>query len=166
MPETETHGQPLTDRPNFVGRIVRGQEARRLELAGRLESDHEVLDRLVGVENVVTALANMVIERRRRVLWSGTAVIGASGMWHRRLPQGSAAISVINFSANDQVIVAAGPPAGNAPGAGAGTHLLPAGCFAVFNDDTADWTLYGTTGDSFDVQIFSIPITPAAAGQI
>ena len=76
------------------------------------------------------------------------------------------AIAVTNYTGNGPVTVAAGPPAGAAPGPGAGTHKLDAGAFAIFNDDTADWTIYGTPGNVLDVQIFSIPITPSAAGNI
>lgn len=167
MAHDETpRNQPLTARPRHAGRLLGRRDQEHLEEAGRTETDHAVLDRLVGIERVLSAMSEMVVTRQRRVLWSGTALIGPTGVWHRRLPSGSRAIFVMNFSGNGLVTVASGAPLGAAPGPGGGTHNCPAGVAAVFNADTDDWTLYGTPGNAVDVQIFSIPITPTASGNI
>lgn len=159
-------GRPLTDRPRHAGRILSRRDQEHLEDRSHLETDPAVLDRLVGIERILTAVGELVVTQRRRVLWSGTALIGETGVWHRRLPVGSRAIFVINYSGNGNVTVASGAPLGAAPGPGGGTHNCPAGVAAVFNADTDDWTLYGTPGNAVDVQIFSIPITPTASGDI
>lgn len=162
---SEAVGKPLTDQPRHAGRLLRPREQRRLQENDTI-APQELLDRMVGVENVLRALTGIIATKERRVLWSGSALINSNGIWHRRLPQGSKAIFVMNFSGNSTVTVAAGAPLGAAPGPGAGTHNVPAGVAAVFNDDTADWTLYGSSGNALDVQIFSIPITPMASGEI
>jgi hypothetical protein len=163
---TAHSGAPLTPRPRYRGKILGGIDAARLHEAAAEHTNHQLLDALIGIHSELAAMRDSVKSVRRRILWSGSAQIGPAGTWNRRLPQGSMAIAVTNFSANNLVTVAAGDPAGTAPGLGAGVHNVPAGVFAVFNNDTVGWTLYGTPGNICDVQIFSTPIMPAAAGMI
>ena len=159
-------GQPVTPRNKWAGRVLGGIDAAKLEAKSGLELNQQMLDTLVGITAQLQAMHDNVKIVRRRILWSGTAQIGPTGVWHRRLPQGSMAIAVTNYTSNGLVTVAAGAPLGAAPGLGAGIHQLPAGAFQVFNGDTTDWTLYGTATNVLDVQIFSLPISPAAAGNI
>lgn len=156
----------VIEAPRHIGRLLRPREQRRIEAAGHLEADTELLSALVGLQRTLDAVAQLVVSQQRRVLWSGTALIGATGIWHRRVPGGSKSIAVTNYTGNSLVTVASAAPSGAAPGPGAGTHNVPAGVFATFNNDTADWTLYGTAGQAVHVEIFSVPVNPVASGDI
>lgn len=157
-------GQPLTDQPRHGGRLHRRADEVQVGLAALTESHHDLLKHLVGLESLSQAVHQLLIVPRQRVAWSGTAVIGPSGVWTKNLQVVTKAIFVMNFTGNGTLTVASQAPLGSAPGAGVGTHTLHAGGAAVFNDETNDWTLYGTPGNSVDVQIFGVPIQPMAAG--
>lgn len=149
--------------PGFLRRKGLEAEVGTNEL---LEVNRALLDRMVGIQALADAINNMVGTTRRRILWSGTVIIPSNGFWTLNTRQASRAIWVTNYSGNSQVVVAASLPQGNAPGAGPGTHLLPAGVSQVFEGETNDWTLYGTANNSLDVQIFGVPVQPFATGNI
>ena len=167
MPDPEMLGAPLTPRPGRPGGILHRANAQgRLDSAALLEAHRQVLDQLTGLHKLSHALEQLVIVEARRVLWSGTAVIAANGNWTINLGRGTRAIYVVNVSTNGQLVVHAGLAEGVAPGPGPGVHIVPAGVAAGFNNETTDWTIYGTPGNAIDVQIFSVPITPSASGAI
>lgn len=167
MPHTPTPAAaPTTHNGRPGGFFSRKDDELHLTVANLVESNAALRDALTGLHSVAQALSQMTAVTTRRVLWSGTAVLNAEGIWSQHVGAGSRAIHVINFSTNDQVAIAADTPQGTAPGSGAGTHLLPAGAAGAFNNETTVWTLYGTPGDTFDIQIFGVPVQPGAAGQI
>jgi hypothetical protein len=137
-----------------------------LGIAELVESNQALLERLIALEAHHNRLAHLLAVERRRVLWSGTALIGANGVWSINVRQDSQAIFVINYNGNANVTVSAAAAQGAAPGPGAGTHNCPAGVAATFLGKTTDWTLYGTPGNAVDVQILSVAAHPFAAGAI
>lgn len=166
MPRPRMNGKPLTDQPSHEGRLLTPREQSGLQRLSAEEVSHALLDLRVGQHALMTAIEQLVGLQQRRILWSGSALITSAGIWHRRFPTGALGIFVVNFNSNGSVTVAAGEPLGAAPGPGAGTHNVPAGCAMVFNNETTGWAIYGTAGNVLDVQVFSIPITPAASGNI
>ena len=166
MADPEMIGTPVTTHPKPGSVFGRNRAQAHLDNAALLDSHRQLLDHLVGLEKLTHALEQLVIVEARRVLWSGTATLDANGIWTVNLPRGTRAIFVVNVNTNGQLVVYAGPRAGSAPGPGPGVHIVPAGVAAGFNNQTTDWSLYGTAGNNIDVQIFSVPITPSATGAI
>lgn len=156
--------KPVTDDPRPAGLFHRKEDEIRLGVNALIQSHQALLTQLTGLAALQQAVDNLVKVPRQRVIWSGTAVLDAAGLWTHHHGTGARALFCVSPSGNATATVVAGPPAANgAPSSGAGVHALAAGTSAVFNNETNDWTLYGTAGQSFEVQIFAVPIQPTSS---
>lgn len=165
MADSDDHGEVVTPRPGPGGLLHRARAQAHLDYATLLESHQDVLDSLTGLHRLSHALEQLVAIPHRRVLWSGTATLDANGIWTVNR-EGARAIFVVNVSGNGQLVVHAGTRGGSAPGPGPGVHIVPAGTAFGFNNDSNDWTLYGTPTNQIDVQLFGVTIQPSGAGNI
>lgn len=159
-------GTPLTESPHPAGRFRRAIDTDRLALEQLTEMHQAVLDKLVGLNAIAQACQELLVQPRKRVIWSGSVVLDANGQWSYTAGEGSKSIFVVNFTGNGTVTVSANSARPAAPGPGAGTHNVPAGVAAIFNNETTAWSLYGTAGNVVDVQVFGVPMPPMAAGDI
>lgn len=166
MEREKYHGAPLD--PAAVtahrapGRIRRSLLAADINLVDYVAANQALLDQLVGYELARQARENTIRDARHTVQFSGTAVLDATGAWDHTIQTGSAAIFVVNTSANP-LTVFSGPRQPAAPTAGAGVHIIPANTALTVNAPTTAWTLYGVAGASISVQIFGKPLTPFAS---
>lgn len=152
---------PSERRPS---RFVRKGDSIEVALAGLMESQRILLDRQVGLEHLHEQMRHVLGSARRRIMWSGTAQLNANGTWDRQFGDVAHALFVVNFATNGALTVVAAAPNAVAPGPGVGVHLVPAGTAMTFNAVTTHWTIYGTPGNVVDVQVFGVPMPPAAAG--
>lgn len=148
-----------------TGRIARRLEEHRIADATALQNDPRTFDALVGLHGVLERIEHAVGRPRNKVLWSGTAQIGTTGVWHHRMATGSLAAAVSNPNSTAVTLVAGGPGA-QAPAYGAGVWQVPANGQTSVNapGPVSDWTLYGSAGQLVTVQLFGEHIAPATGG--
>lgn len=148
-----------------TGKIRRHLEERRIADATLFQDDPRTFDALVGLHGVLEQIASAVGRPRNKVLWSGTAQIGPTGVWHHRMATGSLAAAVNNPNGTALTLVAGGPGA-SAPAYGAGVWQVPANGQVSVNapGPVSDWTLYGAAGQLVTVQLFGDHIAPATGG--
>lgn len=156
--------KPLTDDARPAGLFHRKEDELRLGINALIQSHQGLLTQLTGLAALHQAVDQLVKVPRQRVIWSGTAALNSDGIFTAHSGTGARAIFVVNPTGNGAVTVVAGPPAANgAPTTGPGVHIVAAGQAAVFNNETNEWTLYGTAGDTLEVQVFAVPIQPMSS---
>ncbi len=99
------------------------------------------------------------------VLDSGAYILDANGLatTSYQTPYGS--LFVVNLGVGDMTVTGS-PPAMGAPSNGRGVTVVPAHSAMLINLAGTAWTIYGTAGDLVDVQAFTRPWPPAAAGPL
>lgn len=95
---------------------------------------------------------------KNNVLQVGTGTFGASGMRQFAWQATCGSVVVRNLSAQSSVTVAAGPASVTPTGVGSWT--IPAGCKDTVNTNSRVVTLYGTDGESFCYQAFTVGAGP------
>ncbi|HLY84818.1 MAG TPA: hypothetical protein VKQ71_17670 [Acidimicrobiales bacterium] len=126
-------------------RLSPDQLERQTDLLMVFQRTHETLTELVA------ATRGLILNQ---VLSTELATIGAGGTWTRdySVPYGSVAVQ--NLSPRTMT-VSGGPPQLSAPGGGTAIQTLPPFAAAVINLASATLTIYGTAGDTINVQVFA-----------
>jgi hypothetical protein len=99
------------------------------------------------------------------VLDSGAYVLDGNGLVTQAYQTPYGSLFLANLGAGDMTVTSA-PPATGAPTRGRGVHIVPAHSAALLNLAGTAWTIYGTAGDLADVQAFTRPWPPYAAGAL
>ena len=97
------------------------------------------------------------------VLFSGTLAFDANGQISLDFQVDYAAVSIQSGSAQ-KVTVTAASPQSTAPTTGRGVHVVPANKAATLNIREKALTLYGNTGDTVSLQVFTKAQPPAYGG--
>lgn len=117
--------------------------------------------RALMLEHVDTLVARLHALTVNDCLFSGVAVLDASGQWSRSWQVPFAGVVVANLG-SAEVVVVAGSAAAGAPASGAGMQVVGSGCKSGFALAENALTLYGPAGARVAVEVYTRPIAPFA----